>query len=96
MMDAVLATIVVGGRPIKIREVDGNTLKSTIFYDLIPYHLVRDLAQHHGRVARTMDRVGPSTPHRWSGGRLGHHGCGVFAASCVLWLIVASLRARRM
>jgi hypothetical protein len=74
---------------IKIREVDGNTLKSTIFYDLIPYYLVRDLARHHGRVAHTLDRVDPSTSHPWRGRKLGHHGRGVFAGFaswCVLWL----------
>ncbi len=43
-----------------------------------------------------LDRVDPSTPRRWRGGRLGHYGRGVFAGSCVLWLVVTSLRARRM
>jgi hypothetical protein len=81
---------------IKTRKIDRKILITTIFYDLLRKFFVRDLAHHRGRVARTMDRVDPSTPRCWSGGRLGHHGGGVFASSCVLWLVVASLRARRM
>ena len=64
---------------IKIREVDRNKLITTLIYDLVWYYFVHDLAQHHGRVARTFDRAEPSTPHRWRGGRLDHHGRGVFA-----------------
>ena len=64
---------------IKIREVNRNKLITTLIYDLIWYYFVPDLARHHGRVARTLDRVDPSTPRRWRGGRLGHHGGGVFA-----------------
>jgi hypothetical protein len=71
---------------IKTREVDGNKLISTIFYDLTSYYFVRDLARHHGRVARTFDRAEPSTPRRWRGGRLGHHGRGVLPVGVVLWL----------
>jgi hypothetical protein len=64
---------------IKIREVDRNKLISTIINGFVSYYFVRDLAQHHGRVACTLDRVDPSTPRRWRGGRLDHHGRGVFA-----------------
>ena len=74
---------------IKIREVDRKKLISTIINGFVLYYIVRDLAQHHGRVARMLDRVDPSTPCRWRGGRLGHHGRGVFAGFagwCVLWL----------
>ena len=62
---------------IKIREVDRNKLITTLIYDSIWYYFVRDLAQHHGCVARRFDRDEPSTPPRWRGGRLGHHGRGV-------------------
>ena len=92
-MDAVLATIVVGRRRatdyIKTREADRNKLISTIINGFVSYYFIRNLAQHHGRVARTFDRAEPSTPHRWRGGRLDHHGRGVFAGFagwCVLWL----------
>ena len=44
-----------------------------------PVLLDTNLAQYHGRVARTFDRSEPSTPCHWRGGRLGHHGCGAFA-----------------
>jgi hypothetical protein len=74
---------------IKIREADRNKLISTITNGLILYYFARDLVQHHGLVARTLDRVDPSTPHCWKGGRLDHHGRGVFAGFagwCVLWL----------
>ena len=67
---------------IETRGVDKNRLISTIINDLIPYYFVCDLTQHHGRVARTLDCVDPSTPHCWRGERLRHHGCGVFAAWC--------------
>ena len=50
-------------------------------------NFIRDLAQHHGRVARTFDCAEPSTPHRWRGGRLGHHGRGVLPVFlCCGWL----------
>ncbi len=74
---------------IKIRGVDRKILITTIINGFVSYYFVCDLAQHHGRVARTLDRVDPSTPCRWRGGRLGHHGRGVFAGFagwCVLWL----------
>jgi hypothetical protein len=69
---------------IKTRGVDRKILISTIIN-----FFIRDLARHHGRVARTFDRIDPSLPCRWRGGRLGHHGRGVFAGFagwCVLWL----------
>jgi hypothetical protein len=72
---------------IKIREVDRNKLITTFIYDLVWYYFIRDLARHHGRVARTFDRAEPSTPRRWRGGRLGHHGRGVLPVfSCCGWL----------
>ncbi len=43
-----------------------------------------------------LGRVDLSTPRRWRGAQLGHHGHGVCAGSGVLWLVVTSLRARRM
>jgi hypothetical protein len=64
---------------IKIRVADRNKLISTIINGFISYYFVLDLAQHHGGVARTLDRAHPSTPRRWRGGPLGHHGRGVFA-----------------
>ena len=53
---------------------------------LISYFFVRDLTQYPGRVARTLDCVDPSTPRRWRGGWLGHHGCSVLPVGVVLWL----------
>ena len=67
---------------IETRGVDKNRLITTIINDLIPYYFVRDLTQHHGRVARTLDRVDSSTPRCWRGERLRHHGRGVCAACC--------------
>ena len=45
-----------------------------------------------GRVARALDLVELSTPCRWRGERLGHHGRGVFSRFCVLWLLSHGLK----
>ena len=80
---------------IKTRSVDRKILISTIINDLILYFFVRDLARYHGRVARTLDRAEPSTPRRWRGGRLGHHGCGVLPVGVVCGSLLVTSRARR-
>jgi hypothetical protein len=79
---------------IKTRGVDRKILISTIINGLLRQFFIRDLARHHGRVTRTFDRVDPSTPRRWRGGRLRHHGRGVFAGFAG-WCGVVALFSRR-
>ena len=75
---------------IKTRGVDRNKLITSLIYNLTSYYFVRDLARHHGRVARTLDRAEPSTPRRWRGVWLGHHGCGVLPVGVVCGYILYS------
>jgi hypothetical protein len=75
---------------IKTRGVNRNILSTTLIYDLSLYYFVRNLAQHHGRVAHTFDRAEPSTPCCWRRRRLGHRGRGVLPVGVVLWLFVLS------
>ena len=65
---------------IKTREVNIIIVISTIINGLLGYFFIPNLAQHHGRLARTLDRVDPPTPRRWRGERLRHHGRCVFGS----------------
>jgi hypothetical protein len=77
----------------KTREVDRNKLITTFIYNVTSYYFVRNHDQHHGRVARTLDRAEPSTPHCWRGERLGHHGCGGLRSWCGVVAILAMAQA---
>jgi hypothetical protein len=67
-MNAILATIVCCRRAstfIRTRGVDRSKLITAVIYYLtFVYYFVWDLAQYHGQVAHTLDRVNPLNPHR--------------------------------
>jgi hypothetical protein len=92
-MKAVSATIVVGGRPIILKQEVSIEKYFYLLYFRIFYVNSSSVTSPNtmdGSLARWIALI-----HQLHvagvGGRLGHHGCGVFAGSCVLWLIVASL-----
>jgi hypothetical protein len=96
-MDAVLATIVDGGRANLLKT---QTLIEKIYFSFIlcfksSYSIFFGcgLSQPLGRVARTLDCADTSNPHCLKGKRLRHHGRGFY---CIfLWVVVDGLVTSR-
>jgi hypothetical protein len=86
-MDAILATIVVGG-PAQIR-LNIRSKKYIDFYIsllILPKPFNSNLEKYMRKAARHLDGMDSSNPRRSRGERLHHHGGGVCWLFALLWM----------
>jgi hypothetical protein len=90
-MDAILATIVDGGRAIllKIQRLIEKKYFSFILRVTTVFFFGCGLSQPLGRVTCMLNCADTSNPRRLKGKRLRHHGRDIYCTFCGLWWMVS-------